>query len=126
MSQNQARINPLGTYVPLGAVKWMSLDSGNIGSDWALVELKSLKPVPANTVSYLRNSLTRQLSIKSIVQTGPAERKVLAVTGFNGIVPGVMSNIPTFMMLPGGNSFEEVWTVTFRDGNIGEIPLPGE
>ena len=112
--------------MPLGAVKWMSLDSGNIGSDWALVELRSLKPVPANTVSYRRNSLTRQLSIKSIVQTGPAERKVLAVTGFNGVVPGVMSNIPTFMMLPGGNSFEEVWTVTFKDGNIGEIPLRGE
>ena len=126
MSQSQARINPLGNYAPLGAVKWMSLDRGNIGSDWALVELRSLKPVPTNTVSYLRNSLTRQLSIKSIVQTGPAERNVLAVTGFNGIVPGVMSNIPTFMMLPGGNSFEEVWTVTFKDGNIGEISLPDE
>ncbi|KAH7416641.1 hypothetical protein BKA64DRAFT_636042 [Cadophora sp. MPI-SDFR-AT-0126] len=119
ISQSQGRTNPLGTYVPRGAVKWMSLDSGNIGSDWALVEFRPLNPVSVNTVSFLKNSLTRQLLIKSIVQTGPAERKVLAVTGFNGIVPGVMSKIPTFMMLPGGDSFEEVWTVAFKDGNIG-------
>ena len=104
----------------------MSLDSGNIGSDWALVDLSSLKPLGVNTLSYLRNSLIRRLVIKSIVQTGPAERMVLAVTGFNGIIPGVMSNMPTFMMLPGGNSFEEVWTVTFKDGNIGELSLHDE
>lgn len=126
MSRTETRINPHDIYVPLGTVKYMSLDmsldSCNIGSDWALVGLRSLKPIFANTVSYLRGSHTRQLYIKSFAHKGPAERKVLAVTGFNGIVPGEMSSMPTFMMLPGGNSFEEVWTVTFKDGNIGEIP----
>jgi hypothetical protein len=108
---------------PFGTVQRTSLDDGNIGHDWALIELDSSVPVTANIVIkevHPDNDENHSLYITEVVTTGTADRKVLVVTGFHGALPGMMSKIPTYMMLPRGNSFGEVWTVKLEHSNIGE------
>jgi hypothetical protein len=104
-----------------GTLELLSRD--DIGHDWALIRLDSSVPVAANVVSEEQYSNRKEkvfLNIQNVVETGPAERKVFVVTGSSGLIPGVMSKIPTFMMLPGGRSFKEVWTIKLGEGHIGE------
>ena len=123
VSQKQVNFEFFKNCKPFGTIQRTSLNGVDIRHDWALIELDSSVAVISNTVPeelYPDNDGKRSLSIKKVVKTGPAERKVLAVTGFNGVLPGMMSKIPTFMMLPTNSSFEEVWTVNIEYGSIGE------
>ena len=109
-------------FSPLGTVQYLSFSDMNIGHDWALIKLDLLVSVTANAVpeaSFSNPDNKRSLFINDIVTTGPAERNVLAVTGLNGILHGIMSKIPIFALLPHGKAFQELWTIKFAHGSIG-------
>jgi hypothetical protein len=56
----------------------------------------------------------RIIQIKSIADKGPVGRAVLAITGMSGVLCGIMSQSPTFMMMPYGTSFQEMWIITLN------------
>jgi hypothetical protein len=48
---------------------------------------------------------------RSIARNGPRDVNVMAMTGFGGNLKGRLSGTPSFLMLPGSNSAQEVWSV---------------
>jgi hypothetical protein len=91
-----------------------SIERGNEASlDWALIEITQPR-LDSETIARMNGSPNFV-----VLHHKPLETKVFAKTASNGIRHGDLSPMPTFMLLPGSQNFQEVWTVRF-DGNLGE------
>ena len=84
-----------------------SLNNGMIGLDWALIRASSPLPQILNQVPIKMNAN----KIKKIADEGPVARNIVAITGTNGLLNGLMSPSPIFMMIPYSEHFQELWRV---------------
>jgi hypothetical protein len=84
-----------------------SLNNGMIGLDWALIRASSPLPQILNEVPIKRNAI----NIEKIADEGPVARNIVAITGTNGLLNGLMSPSPIFMMIPHSEHFQELWTI---------------
>jgi hypothetical protein len=62
-------------------------------------------------------NVKREIEITKIADKTPVRAEVLAITGMGGVKRGLMSQIPTFVMLPYGKTFQEMWSVRL-DGEV--------
>jgi hypothetical protein len=91
-----------------------SIERGNEASlDWALIEITQPR-LNSDTIALMNGSPNFVVLHHKALET-----KVFAKTASNGIRHGDLSPMPTFMLLPGSQNFQEVWTVRF-DGHLGE------
>jgi hypothetical protein len=82
-----------------------------IGLDWALIRAVSPLPQILNEVIIKKNDETLTINIEKVADEGPVARNIVAITGMNGLLNGLMSPSPIFMMTPYSEHFQELWTI---------------
>jgi hypothetical protein len=96
--------------VVLGRLSTMSHADNTSNLDWALVKLEKAE----------FSAFSANLEVSTcITGIAPSKAAVSVITGSNGIINGTISGSLTFMQLPNGIAFQEMWTVRL-DGEICE------
>jgi hypothetical protein len=99
-----------------GSLFASSLNHNEIGLDWALVEITALKFKTTSAIALINgpNPLVA-------LHYKPVDTEVFAITSSSGRQSGVLSPMPTYMVIPPSSMFQEVWLVRFG-GTLGEAP----
>jgi len=93
--------------VVLGRLSTISQADDASNLDWALVELKN-----AEISHSIFTSISGDLEVSTLAAgIAPSKAEVLVIAGSNGIINGTISGSLTFMQLPTGITFQEMWTV---------------
>lgn len=97
---------------PLGHLAALSEASNTRDLDWALIRIdSSLLP------SIYR--APKNIRIQSLARDPPGKIKVKVITTTKSIIQGTTTGSSTFMQLPHGVAFQEMWTVQL-DGPLSE------
>jgi hypothetical protein len=96
--------------LPVGEHIILSTTGSRPGLDYCLIEIEAnellkSKQIPQKLDQYLRPVPS------GVVMSRPRDVDVVAATGSGGLFKGRLSGTPSFLMLPGSNLVQEVWTV---------------
>jgi hypothetical protein len=96
--------------------KWQSFGkllsvAGNNGADWALIEIENRTFTARNLISWEENGQQRSLHPRNIAAETPSDHDVVLATGLNGVLKGKISGTPSYVLLPRGVEYQEVWSI---------------
>ncbi|KAH8777933.1 hypothetical protein F5882DRAFT_463990 [Hyaloscypha sp. PMI_1271] len=98
--------------LPVGEHYILSTTDRRPGLDYCLIEIEANELLKSKQISLkLDQSLSPDLS--GVVMRKPRDVDVVAAIGSGCLLKGRLSGTPSFLMLPGRNLVQEVWTVRY-------------
>jgi hypothetical protein len=79
--------------------------------DWALIEIGNHDFGSQNSIEWEDEGVSKFLYPLKFVEETPCDNAVLIISGLDGVVKGIVSGTPSYMLSPYGGRYEEVWTV---------------
>jgi hypothetical protein len=96
--------------LPVGEHIILSTTGSRPGLDYCLIEIEANKALKSKQLPPKFDQPFRPVP-SGVVMSEPRDVDVIAATASGGLLKGRLSGTPSFLMLPGSNSVQEVWTV---------------